>query len=162
MSSFAPDNALGNFIPENFSFENLDDQDSISILKRALEEHARTINRKDTGQYEEVEILCNQQFFGDTPQDKKFVYRKCFEIGAVGTGATLNIAHNISNIVEFTRIYGTGTTGTPIYLPLPYVSVTAANAGIELLVDATNVVIISGAAAPALTNAIIVLEYLKN
>lgn len=156
--SFGPNNTLGNFLAENFVIPK-DDQYDI-FLKRTLEDHARFINRKDTGSYDLVEQLINQQYFGTTPQQKRQVYRKVFSFGAIGVGATLNIVHNITQVTIYTRVYGCCITAAD-FRPIPYVSVAAANQGIELRVNAANIVIINGAAAPAINSGIIVLEFLK-
>lgn len=75
----------------------------------------------------------------------------------------LNIPHgiNLSQISNFTRIYGTAFDGTNYY-PLPYVDVTAANNQINIVVGPTNITITAGAGSPpAITSGLIVLEWLS-
>jgi hypothetical protein len=75
-----------------------------------------------------------------------------------------NIPHgiNTANISNFTAIYGTLYDGTSWY-PLPYVDVVAANNQINVIVNATNIVITLGAGSPpAITSGIVVLEWLLN
>ena len=157
----APNFSSGNFLPENISLPK-DQQDLFPILNRLLEDHASMINRKDTGQYETVEIQCNQTFPGNTPQDKKYVYRKIFTFGAVAAGATLNIVHNITGFVQLTDLYGTCITNVIDYRPIPFVSVIAVNQGIQLLLAGANIVLINGAGAPPITSGYIICEFLKS
>ena len=76
-------------------------------------------------------------------------------------GAALNIAHGITNFVELTALYGTCITAVVDYRPIPFVSVAAANQGIQVLLAGANITITNGAAAPNITSGIIIAEYLK-
>lgn len=68
---------------------------------------------------------------------------------------------NLAQIFGFVRIFGTFTDGTNWY-PLPYVSATAANNQVQLVVTPTNIVITSGAGAPpSITSGTVVLEWLS-
>lgn len=74
-----------------------------------------------------------------------------------------NIAHgiNTSNIVGFTKIYGTFTDGS-IWYPLPYVDVTAANNQVNIVVNSTNIVITAGGGSPpTISSGYVVLEWLS-
>lgn len=157
----SPIYSQGNYLPENLNLTEQKDA-ILPIMQRIFEDHASMINRKETGQYEIVEIQCNQTFPGNTPQSKKYVYRKIFQFGAIATGATLNIAHGITGFVQLTRLYGTCITDVVDYRPIPYSSVTAANAQIELLLVGANISIINGAASPNITSGIVVCEFLKS
>lgn len=130
------------------------------FLKDRLEEHAKFINGKDSGIYEEYEYFSNKTFFGATPQVKRSVYRKSFSFGAIAAGATLNIAHNITFSI-FTMIYGTVITDVVDYRPIPYVDAVLVTNQIAITIDAVNINITNGATAPNVTTGIIVLEYLK-
>lgn len=75
-----------------------------------------------------------------------------------------NIPHGIilSRIGGFTRIYGTFTDGTSWY-PLPYVDATAANNQIQVVVNATNIVITAGSGSPpSITSGTVVLEWIAS
>jgi len=159
--SFAPPNSLPYQVVENIIFSREQDQ-FINQLTDLYSKLARSLNSKDLGLYELTEIINGQQFFGATPQVQRSVYRKCFSFGAIATGATLNIAHNISNISILTRFYGTANTDIVDYRPIPYSSVTASNQGIELLLSGANISIINGAASPNITSGIVVIEYIKS
>lgn len=158
--SFAPDFSTGNFIPENYVIP--DEQEQLKeFLKRTLEEHARFINRKDMGQYEEVEVQVNQTFPGATPQGKGQVFRKIFEFGAIAVGGNLIIPHLIVGTLDFTRIYGAFITAIDTR-PLPFNSVLAANQGVQVVTTGVNIVIVNGAAAPAIISGRVILEYIKS
>lgn len=89
---------------------------------------------------------------------KQQSFRQVYTFTAAG-----NIAHNIdlTNIGGFTKIYGTFTDGTDWY-PLPYVDVVNVTNQINVVVDATNIVITAGAGAPpSITRGYVVLEWLS-
>ena len=122
---------------------------------------AYAINSREISDYLLSEIPIGQHFFktGD-PQATRAVFRKVFPIPATASGTTATLAHGIK-FTEFTNIYGTVITDVVDYRPIPYISVTAVNQGIELQCDTTNVYVINGAAAPNITSGIVVLEYLQ-
>ena len=160
--SFSPPNTLETALPENISFaddwEAFHEQWTELYRKVALK-----INGKERAIYPlDLEILNDQRYFtaGDT-RNYRSVFRKVFNFGAIAAGVTLNIPHGLTNVVEYTRIYGTATTNVVDYRPLPYVSVIAVNQGIQLVVTAANIVIINGVGAAPITSGIIVLEFVK-
>ncbi|GAG17403.1 unnamed protein product [marine sediment metagenome] len=159
--SFSPENTQGNFLPEDITIPE-DKGELDLLLKTTLESHARLINRKDTGQYETVEVQNNQTYPGTTPQDKRFIFRKIIVFGAIVAGATSPIVHGISSFTDMVRIFGTCITDVIDYRPIPFASTVAVNQNIQVIVTAANVTIINGAASPNLTSARIVLEYYKN
>lgn len=158
--SFLPTFSLGNYLPEDVDLPEGSHELRV-MLKSILEDNAKQTNRKDTGSYDEVEQLINQQFFGVTPQVKRNVYRIVFPFGAIATGAALNIAHGIVGFVELTRLYGTCITDVIDYRPVPFNSVAAANQGIQVLLAGINITITNGGAAPNITSGIIVCEFVK-
>lgn len=132
------------------------------------------MNLKDTGYYIEEEFVCGRLYFPaqssgpSTNLQFRNVYRKVVDFGALPNTATKSVAHGITIDavtqpgIRFTHIYGTASDLTaPAYLPLPYASPTLVN-NIELSVNATNVVIITGSDRTAFTDTFVVLEYLKN
>jgi hypothetical protein len=96
---------------------------------------------------------------------KQQTLRQVYTFGAIASGATLDIPHNIpaSDISQFTRIWGTIIDSTGNYRPLPYSSV-AAGANVELFIN-TNAVppsiqIQVGASFPPIKQGLVVLEWL--
>ena len=159
--TFLPSNSLSPFLPTTQVFpENLSQR--LIVLTDNYTSFAQSINQREIGTYETVEQLNGQQFFNMTnPERKRFGYRKVFSIGSIAAGATSTTAHGITGINSFTQIYGTATTATD-FRPIPFSHVTAVNQQIEIRVDTTNITIVNGAAAPAITSAMVILEYLKN
>jgi len=153
--------SFGNYIPESYEIPK-NEQELRIFLKTQFENFAKLLNRKDTASYEEVELQNNQQFFGATPRQKRFAFRRVYDFGAIAAGAVLNIPHGLAGVVEYTRIYGTVITNVVDYRPIPYVSVVAVNQGIQVGIVGINIVITNGAAAAPITSGLIVLEYLKN
>lgn len=162
--TFAPINSLSAFLPQNIAFSNDPKQFLIQITK-LFSDVSRYMNLREICVYDLTEIPTGEQWFNATnTQVKRDGYRQVYNIGPIAAGATSTTAHGITgySTLNFTHIYGTCITVVVDYRPIPYSSVTAGNQQIELKVDATNITIINGAAAPNITSAIIVLEYLKN
>jgi len=163
--TFLPSNSQSPFLPTTQVFpEELSER--LIVLTDNYTALAQSINQREIGTFETVEQLNGQQFFNTTdPERKRFAYRKVFAIGAIAQGATSTTAHGITGVnatTIFTHIYGTCVTDVVDNRPIPYADVTAVNEQIEINVDATNINLLNGAAAPAITSALVVLEYLKN
>lgn len=176
------DTEFGAYIPTTDVFDraNLDAiekidpdlKDFLIRLSEATNNIRIGVNLRDAGRYTEEEFVCGQQWFANktlssttskAPQERQ-VYRKVIDFGALPNAAQKTVAHDIiiNDEVKFTRIYGTAsdTTGHT-YIPLPYASITAANNGIELSVDGTNVIINTGAVnRTAYDVCWVVLEYI--
>lgn len=159
--TFAPDNAWINSLPVEFQLP--ENQEEVkSLISERHRQIASVVNLKENAQYEDEELLTGQQWFTTgNNQTKRYTYRKCFEFGAIAAGATLNIAHGLTNVSFYTKIYGCCSTAVVDYRPIPYASTTAINQQIEINVAGLNIVIINGAASPNITNGIVVLEYIK-
>jgi len=153
--TFKPDYSGGNYTPESITLPSEKDE-LYPILKRVLEGHARLLNRKDTAQYEKVEVQCNGQYFSGNPNTKRFVFRKVVELGTLSTGVN-TVAHGITTNPDFvfTHVYGSiYNQATPLWVPIP-------NDGILVTVDGTNVNI-TIPAAYNFYSGLIVLEFIKN
>lgn len=158
--STSPEFSSGNFVPENYVIPE-DSEQLQEFLKKTFEEHARFLNRKETAQFETVEVQVNQSFPGANPQSKRQVSRKIFEFGALAVGGILNIPHLVTGTLDFTRIFGTAITAADTR-PLPFNSTAAANQGIMLLVAGANIIVTNGGAAPALISGRVILEFMKS
>jgi len=174
---------FGAFIPTTDIFdtstidnmENIDPnlKDLLIRLAQATNNIRIGVNLRDAGYYVEQEFLNGQLWFekegldsssAQTPEHRQ-VSRKVINFGALPNAASKTSAHGltVNDQLTFTRIYGTAsdTTGHT-YIPLPYSSITAANNGIELSVDGTNVIINTGAVdRTAYDTCYIVLEYIQ-
>jgi len=151
---------IANFLPESFDVPK-DPQQQILFFKDKVENIIRNLNRKDTGVYDLTEQVIGQRFPGANPQTKSNVHRKIFYFGAIAAGATLNIAHGIAGIVQFTRLYGTCITAVPDDRPIPFADITLITNQIAILRNGINIVIINGATAPNIASGICVAEVLK-
>lgn len=99
--------------------------------------------------------------------------RQIYPFGAIAPGTELDIPHGIplTDIVRFTRIYGTVITNAPDYRPLPYIDPGLLTTGMTILVGPGTVVpfvgvpcirIVLGATAVPVTSGVAVLEWLSN
>lgn len=156
--SFSSDQPLlANQLPVSFEIPRNDPDRLYEVLELLFKRISNAVNTKDGSLYNLQEVANFQQFFTDgDPQTFRPGYRRVFRFD----DTSLTFAHNITGIVECTRIYGTAVTAAGNFIPIPYVSTTLANQ-IQVVVSPTQVIITKGGTAPALTKGIIVLEYLK-
>lgn len=140
----------------------LSHQVDISYIDIASKLNARTIGTFSitfplvTGERWFTALTSAQKTAGISPPQQTL--RQVYQFTGAG-----NIPHGItlSTIIGFTRIYGTFTDGT-VYYPLPYVDVTAANNQVNVVVNATNIVITAGGGSPpSITAGYVVLEWLS-
>lgn len=160
--TFAPSNTYAVFLPTTINFPKDPDELFIGINKM-YEDISTRLNVKDVAIYNLVEVVTGQNWFtAGNPQIFRLGFRTVYNIGPIAAGATSTTAHNLTGVTAFTFINGAAITDFPDNRPIPFASVTAVNQQIEIEVDATNITIKNGAAAPNITSAIVVLEYLKN
>lgn len=152
-ASFVP---VYSYLPEN------PEELRIQLINQ-LQTHAEAINQRDIASYYEYEQLTGQQFQDTTNNDFQSVWRKVINTGTLPNATTSSTAHGItitgSNTI-FTRIYGVATDPGTGAIPLPYVDVTTLGDGIQVDVDATNVVLTTGKNWSAYTSSYVVLEYI--
>lgn len=160
--SFLPSFTEGNFAPESISIPQ-DPKEFPYFLKNTLEFYARLINRKDTGQYETFELQNNQTFPGSDPQAKRMVFRTIVDCGALPNTATKTVAHGLANYanIVFTRIYGTSTNPNALGIPLPYVNLVSLATSVQIAVDPTNIILVTGSDFSAFTSTYVVIEYYR-
>jgi hypothetical protein len=157
MTTFQPANSNAVFLPTTIQYPK-DQNELLNRLNKAYEDTASRLNAKQIGIFDLVEFLTGEQWpvVGD-PQKKRQTFRKIFFF----SDASLTFAHGITGITLCTHIYGAFTDGTNFY-PLPFVSSVAIANQIQIVVTPVNVVVTKGGGAPAITNGVIVLEYLLN
>ena len=160
--TFNPVNSLGPFLNSSTYFPENFEEFRIRFIE-LYSQIAQMVNVRDSGIYNEREFLTSQTWStsGD-PQKPRYTYRKIFFIGSIAAGATSTTAHGLTNVTAYTRIYGTAITAAPDNRPIPYASATVVTDQIEINTDGTNINIINGATAPAITSGIVVLEFLKS
>ena len=160
--TYSPSGSLESALPENVSFAE-EWEEFLEQWTNLYRKVSRKVNEKERALYPlELEILNDQLFFipGNTRKYRN-VFRKVFNFGTIASGAPLNIRHNIDQIVQFTRIYGTITTDFPDDRPLPYVDTLLVTNQTSILRNGDFIVIINGATAPNIISGYCVVEYLK-
>lgn len=129
-----------------------------STLNKMYIEIAYAVNARTIGIFDLFQVVTGERWFSANPGIKRQTYRQAYSFG-FNPGP---IDHNISGLVEFTRIYGTCITDQPDFRPLPYVSTIDTAHQISLTITATQIVIVRGGATPNILSGIVVLEYLLN
>ena len=161
--SFSNDNtSIINQLPITIDFggeENFKDG-----LMTHLKKVSQVVNTKTGGLHVPNEKTNGDQYFTENnPQKFRNVYRVTVDFGYLPNNTTASVAHgiNFNNQFSTVKIYGSASDqGNLLYLPLPYPSATNANI-IELSLDATNVIIKTGANRSSYY-ATVDIEYLKN
>ncbi len=152
------------YLPTSHKFPVQNIEELEPELVKSYIDIAQAVNLRTIGIFEKIQIVTGERWFSASTTDaskKRQTYRQIYTFGTIAAGATLPIAHGITGITQFTRIYATCVTDAPDYRPIPYASVTA-NENIEMNVTSTNIVIKNGSSSPNITNGIVVLEYLLN
>lgn len=162
MTTFQPANSNAVFLPTTIQYPK-DQKELLERLNKAYEDMATRLNAKQIGIFDFVEFLTGEQWpIIGNPQQKRQTFRIIFQIGSIAPGATSTTAHGLTGITAFTHIYGTAITNVVDYRPIPYTNVSLVSNQISVLCDALNLNVTNGATAPAITSALIILEYLKN
>lgn len=160
MTFYAPVNSESPYLPISVKFES-DPQVLVEQLTTMYNGISYRLNNRDISLYDFVELITGQKWTDpNNLQVPKEAYRTIYTVSAIGIGATLNIAHN-TTVTTLTKIFGSVTTATD-QRPLPYVDAAAVTNQVQVTVTATNIVIVNGATAPAITGGIVGIEYLKN
>jgi hypothetical protein len=100
-------------------------------------------------------------------QNNRFqTLRQVYSFGAIAAGANLDIPHGLTNLTQFTRIWGTVVTTAVDYRPLPYIDPASLTTGMTILVGTVLGVpvirIALGATAVPVTRGLAILEYLTD
>lgn len=171
---YAPQNSQTSWLPIEFDPPK-EWERALELISKRERHTADIINVKVNGQFEQNEQLSAEQWFSTNPKASakktRYAYRKVFDMEALNNGpipaaTTLSFPHNIKNIVTPVRIFGTATTNTGKYIPLPYVDTAVPANNIGIYATQTNIVLITGtdidgSAGNTLEQAYITLEYVK-
>lgn len=165
--SFQPANALTSYLPTDFILPE-DPKQSRMVLIDTLRKIIDAVNDKEIAHFNTVEGLNGQKWFdANNPQKFKNAFRKVVDFGALPNAAAKSVAHGITTNINtrFTMISACSTdpaaATTNRAIPIPYVDPNALANGIEIYVDATNVVITTAADYSAFLTTFVVLEYLQ-
>lgn len=168
MSSSLPGNP-NNFIPESYIFPEDNFEEYDVKLREYLNTMAAAVNTKDSGLYDEEEVVTGKQFlptYSTTTAGNlnyRNVYRKVVDFGALPNSGTKNVAHGINFTSDFSLVttYGGATDPTTSFLPIPYTDVNALANNISLQIGPTNVTIQTGVNRSNYTRTFIIVEYIK-
>lgn len=161
--TYQPNNVQGPFL-QGSDFFSLKEEDLRTKLTTMYSRIANSVNAKEIAIYDLSETLNGQQFYNPKNiQELRPAFRQVYTFGAIAAGATKTIPHGLKGVTMFTRIYGTAQNATWSY-PIPYASFLNLGFQIDIKVDATNIIIINGAAGVTidLVSGYVTLEYLKN
>ncbi len=163
-----------NFLPENYIFPEDNDEEYDVKLRQYLNTMSTAVNSKDSGLYTNEEVITGQKFiptFGTTTSSSlnyRDVYRKVIDFGVLPNTGTKSVAHGITTTqnYSFVKIYGAATalaaSAIQQAIPLPFMNVLVPADGVELVVDATNIIMITTSASFAIyTRSFVVVEYIK-
>lgn len=154
--TYSPANTLAPYLQTSDYFPDEFSEFRVNFLS-LYRNISNCVNVRQIGIFDKTEFLTGEEWFGViSSQQKRQTFRKVFSF----SDANLVFNHDITGIVLCTHIYGGFTDGTNFY-PLPYVSTTITDQ-VAVKITPTQVIITKGGTAPAITNAVIVLEYLKN
>lgn len=155
--SFSSDPALlSNQLPISIDFPT-DQTEFLNMLSLIYKRIAASVNSKEGAFYLLQELANFQQFFtSGNPQKNRSGYRRVFELNP----GSLTFNHGISGISQITNYWAIANTATD-FRKVPYTDVVNVTNQISMRVTTTQVIIVNGATAPAITGGIIVLEYVK-
>jgi hypothetical protein len=136
----------------------LKDSELVVELDRSYVDIANTVNARSIGLFTTNRPSnTGQSWYFQGLNEKKQAFRQSYSFNASGS-----IAHSIpsTEYLYFShRCYGFYTDGTNYYGAI-FGSTVAIAGQISFYVDATNIVILSGAGAPSITQGYIVLEWI--
>lgn len=153
--TYAPSNSESPYLPISYDFSNAPES-LPSQLNSTYSSIALRLNNREISIYDLNENLTGQKWTNvNNLQVPRQTFRKVFEFTAAGS-----TAHNISSLTQVIG-YGQYTDGTNFYGVIHGSNVAIAGQ-VSFYVTPVNLVILSGAGAPAITSGVIVLEFLKN
>lgn len=146
-------------------------KDLLVQLYRVVGDIASVVNVKDTGYYQEEELVSGQLYphnaalSSATTQKpvNRPVFRQIYDFGALPNATSKSLAHGLdftNTNLQLTRMYGAATDPTTAFIPLPFSSPTL-NENIKLETDNTNIIVTTAIDYSGYTQTWIVLEYLK-
>lgn len=166
--------SINNFIPESYIFPEDNDEEYDVKLRQYLNNISSAVNTKDSGLYTDEEVVTGKQFLPlfstdtSTSLNYRNVFRKVIDFGALPNAGTKTVSHGITTTQDFSiiRLYGVATApGVSTLLnsvPIPYVNVGTPTNGVELSMDATNIVMKTTTATFIIyIRSFVVVEYIK-
>ena len=158
--TFNPANTETTFLPTTYYFPTNFDEFRVKFLESYLLT-SNAVNSRDIAIYDEEESLTGQIWATSDVLTKGSTFRKIFFFDAIAAGATLNIPHGLGSSISLVTEWKGGIVVSGGFRPLPRVSATAVNEQVSVDISGANIVIVNGAAAPAITNGVVVIEFIK-
>lgn len=173
MSSSGDPNA-NILLEESYIFPEEDPEQYDVMLRTYLSTISTSVNTKDSGLHTQEEIITGQNFLpiSSTTTSSNLIDRDVFRVtvdcGALPNNSTKTIAHGITTTQNFSivKLYGAatdpGVSTLTSGIPIPYVNVSTPADGVELAIDATNILITTTTANfTAYIRSFVVVEYMK-
>lgn len=91
----------------------------------------------------------------------KPLYRKTFNIGTLPNSSTKNIEHNIANLEIIANMYGTSKDGNGNIIMFPNMDLDGIQYGVRIVVNNSNIVVMTGSNKTPFTTSYLTLEYTK-
>jgi len=157
-----------NQLPISIDFPKGNDENFQETLSLSYKRTADAVNTKKGSIFNLEENASFDRYFPTTTSSNtsnsfpfRSGYRKTFNLTVpIAPGATLTFAHGVTGLAKLTDMYGGCLTNAGEFLPLPYVSLTLAKQ-IEIKATTTTITLINGGSQGTITEASIVMEYLK-
>lgn len=145
----------------NDDLRELSNQCDHTYIDIAQKVNIRTIGLFASG----FQIVTGERWYLQGQSQVQQTLRQLYPFGAVAAGTELDIPTGITNLVEFTRIYGTCITDVPDYRPLPFSDQGSATNNINILVATVagtlQIRILPGSTGANIVSGNIVLEWLS-
>lgn len=93
--------------------------------------------------------------------DGKTIYRRTYSFGALTSGGTKRIDHNITNLDLIVNFFGNSRLSNNNQRPIPFPGNTSAYDFFRVTVNATEILIESGTNTPGTADAYMTLYYTK-
>ncbi len=147
-------------------FPNDDLRDLSNQMDHAYIDIAQKVNMRTIGLFASgFQIVTGERWYLQGQSQVQQTIRQVYPFGAVAAGTELDIPTGITNLVQFSRIYGTCITDVPDYRPLPYADQGAATNNINILVGTVagiqQIRILPGATGANIVSGIIILEWIS-
>jgi len=143
--------------------------DARQFLVEHLKKISNAINVREIGFFLDEELLSGKAFIpgatipGNNPGIFRQVLRKVIDFGVLPNTATKSVPHGILFDTRFTliQLWASATSSTNLTaFPIPFTSLILANQ-IQLFMDATNVVIVTGSNRSNFDRCFVFIEYIQ-
>jgi hypothetical protein len=147
-------------------FPNDDLRELANQTDHAYIDIAQKVNLRTIGLFaDNFPMVTGETWYLNGQSLRQQTLRQVYPFGTIAPGTELDIPTGITNLGQFSRIYGTCITNVPDYRPLPYSDQGTVTTNISILVATVagqlQIRILPGATSPTITSGIIILEWLS-